>query len=500
MRRRDFLKLTSAGTAGGVLLPRFAHAAPFGEFPSAHSSLQLPPGSRASRVLEIFLYGGLSPWETLYLVPSYGQMDGTQIHAFPSDVAAAQAACAGADDGVDFALDANGVMVQLGPFTMPLRSRADITARMRLLVQRHDLEPHEAAIPLALSGKRIGNPSLAGLGAHIQRYHVDRPDAARAAPYGYVFVADNIPGDNVNAAVATGLHSGDARPLRVRLESSNRLFDLLARGSVGNASARAQYDAAVSAYVARHQERLRFAGAGSALRSSRSSNLAYAARTVTEAETIAGVLDSSLFVPETGNVCGDSNANYPRMALQLARHLLTHPTEPARYACVIDSGLITADGGGGYDGHGEVTQTTARNFTNLLQELAAVVNGPLDNDPTKLDLDDTLIILNTEFGRTPAPQEGFGSGRNHHPYGYVTALIGGPITSEQAGIVGAIEENGRASGGNYVTCSEARIAALLALGIWPFSPEAFFVSDVQGAGTEHGAVHDVTERVLGYSL
>ena len=44
------------------------------------------------------------------------------------------------------------------------------------------------------------------------------------------------------------------------------------------------------------------------------------------------------------------------------------------------------------------------------------------------------------------------------------------------------------------------MAALLALGIWPFSQEAFGVSDVQGATTEEGAVADVIERVLGYNL
>ena len=94
--------------------------------------------------------------------------------------------------------------------------------------------------------------------------------------------------------------------------------------------------------------------------------------------------------------------------------------------CVSDVGLYEASGGGGYDTHTDNAHDTARNFDNVLRSLAQVINEPGESDPKKLDLDDTLIILNTEFGRTPVRQDG-GSGRNHHPYGYVTAFIGGPI-------------------------------------------------------------------------
>lgn len=498
MRRRQFLKATAGGAAAGVLIPRFSQAAPFGEFPSSATSLLLPSNVRATRVLEVFLYGGLSPWETLYCVPSYGAGNNEQYNTFPTAIANARSACgtSGIAATEDFALDSNGQMVQLGPFAAALRARTDAVARMRLLVHRHDLEPHEAAIPLALSGKKIGNPTLAGLGAHIQRYQVDRQGTSRVSPHGYVFVSDNIPGDNVNAAVATGLHPGSARPLRIRLENSN-IFTLLARTGVGSAGQRAEYDAAIAALTSRYQNRLKFGGAGDPLRASRFTNLSLAAGSVSNSQAIAAVLDESLFNVSNGTSCSQTALNFPRMGLQLATHLLTHPTEPASYACVVDSGLISADGGGGYDGHGEVTQSTARNFTNLLTQLFALVNTPGENDPAKLDLDDTLIILNTEFGRTPWSQDN-GSGRNHHPYGYVTAFIGGPITSGQAGVVGAIGDDGYAD--SFVLASESRMAALLAMGIWPFSQEAFGVSDVQGASTEEGAVQSVTERVLGYSL
>ena len=50
---------------------------------------------------------------------------------------------------------------------------------MRVVVQKHTLEPHEAAVPQALTGKPVGQPSAAGLGAHVQRFHLERGDYSR---------------------------------------------------------------------------------------------------------------------------------------------------------------------------------------------------------------------------------------------------------------------------------------------------------------------------------
>jgi hypothetical protein len=136
------------------------------------------------------------------------------------------------------------------------------------------------------------------------------------------------------------------------------------------------------------------------------------------------------------------------------------------------------------------------NFDNMLQSLLAIINGPGETDPTKLSLDDTLIILNTEFGRTPYGQNG--TGRNHHPYGYVTAFIGGPITEAEHGIYGAIRNSGDA--GTYTAPGENGAAALLALGIWPFSPEAFAVSDFSDASNEEEGAAAAIEHYLGISV
>jgi uncharacterized protein (DUF1501 family) len=247
--------------------------------------------------------------------------------------------------------------------------------------------------------------------------------------------------------------------------------------------------------VLQYRTRLRHARQGPALRSPRFAELSQAAASVADAEAIASVVDPALLDERPGATCGDDNViDIPGMSFDLAAHLLTHPTEPARYVCVVDTGLISASGGGGYDTHTENSHDTARNFKHMLDNLLRIVNAPGEDDPRKISLDDTLVILNTEFGRTPWRQDG-GDGRNHHPWGYVTALIGGPIQAGQKGIVGAIGPDGDASSG--ITPSENRVAALLSLGIFPFSPEAFGVSDVDGAGDEGNAVEIATQRTLG---
>jgi hypothetical protein len=173
--------------------------------------------------------------------------------------------------------------------------------------------------------------------------------------------------------------------------------------------------------------------------------------------------------------------------------LLTHPTEPASYVCVSDIGLFEAAGGGGYDTHGGHVFDTARNFDHMLAALLGVFNGPSETDPRKLSFDDTLVIINTEFGRTP---EGSFDGRNHWPYGYATAFIGGPIRAAQKGVYGAIGPDGRAT--TSVDPAECRAAALLAMGIYPFSSEAFATSDVNGATGETDALARALDHCLGW--
>lgn len=464
----------------------------------------LPAAVQAKSILEVFMYGGVSPWETFYASDTKGKGSNTWLYTFYQRTQDAAAAC-GYDSTKDlltpFSTDAEGKPVFLGPFLRPLLARPDVVARMRVVINRHSLEPHEAAIPLALSGRTLGSPSMASLGTHVQRYFVDHDDGSHAAPFSYGFATAGgyIPTDNVLSLVATGLHPGSARPLLIKVDNVTRLSGLLDRVSVGGTTERAKYDALMQVYFDEYQQNLRFGGTGDALRSTRFRELNQAARSVTTSDSVKQVLDPELFVKVPGSACGVENKviNVPAMSLRLATHLLTHPVSPARHCCVIDTGLKEADGGGGYDTHEEMSFTQSRNLNNMFSNLLSRVNKPGEGDPNKIDLDKTMIILNQEFGRAPGSQNG-GNGRNHWPYGYMQVYFGGPIKQEQAGVYGAIPESGQAS--VFTTPTENRIAALLAMGIYPFDSAGFSNSDVQNQSENSKAIADVTKRVLGYAL
>ena len=74
-------------------------------------------------------------------------------------------------------------------------------------------------------------------------------------------------------------------------------------------------------------------------------------------------------------------------------------------------------------------------------------------------------------------------------------MFGGPVGPAEKGIVGSIGPNGFAN--MALSPAETRAATLSALGIYPFAPECYAVSDVYGTGTESQASTWLNEVVLG---
>src|SRR5262249_374217 len=133
------------------------------------------------------------------------------------------------------------------------------------------------------------------------------------------------------------------------------------------------------------------------------------------------------------------------MNLRLAAHLINHPTSPARYVCVVDSGIQPSQDAGGFDTHQLDCSPQATNVLHSLESLVSVIRKPGDNDPSKLDLDKTLIIINTDFGRTPGAEGTTKKGRGHWPFGFPIILIGGPVSSANHGIYGACGPDAKAT-------------------------------------------------------
>lgn len=479
-QRRTFLKslggATAASAAFGILRhPRSARAA-WGAWPGDKREVMVPPERQAESVLELYLYGGMNAFDTFYTVPSWGEGQELFLHAYAAATAQRFAQCGFSGELTEeFAPDAAGLMVHLGPWITPIRRRPDLLARTRVLVQRHDLLPHEGANPYALTGSRLGSPRLAGVGASIQRHFLEQPGGLRPAPYAYIlYPGVEFATDNVLAASAIGLHPGSARPLSVTVDPDSSLAQLLGRPALG--AGKAAHDAAVDHYLAAYQQRFRPGGKGQLTRSAERSNYEFAHLARRGAGELAGVLAPELFAQVGGELCNDqAGTDKPRMQARMAASLLTRATDRARYVHWIDGGL-RPNGSGGHDTHDNHVEDASRNITHTMQCLADIINAPEEGDPGKLDLDRTMVVINTEFGRTPYRQGE--TGLNHWPQGMVTVLIGGPITAAERGVYGAIDDQGYAQ--TYISPAENRMLVMMALGIYPFSSQTFAVGDVRG--------------------
>lgn len=489
--RRRFLTgsvLGAAGLAAG--LPRRGRAQEVIE------ELLVPEGARPDGVLELFLFGGVNAFDTFYVLPEFGAgSPGRMWHSFqegPNGIPAWFANCGGTGDLLHpFANDAAGRTVQLGPFLYPLRERADILDRMRIVVLAHDDSTHQSGVPHMLCGHQRNNPRMAATAAHVQR-HLQDTAGERATPYSYVLYPDlfDLSVLNGDAAGAIGLHRASARPMTLRLGPEGLDAYQLQRPTHGDS--RSAHDALVDHYTQRYRRRVRFGGQD--VRSRHLEDFEAARRSLALTPQLLDLLPKSAFSARGGSECGDvSEADYTAMELDLGVHLLTHPTDAAKYVTVLDGGLLPAAGGGAYDTHFFHVSQSARNVVHMARTLADRINRPDEDDPGKLDLDRHMVLLTTEFGRSPVSNAG---GLDHWPFGYAVVVIGGPTTASQKGVVGAIDDEGLAT--DFITPADFRASMLMAQGIWPFSDQSFAVGDISEGDTEARAATWLREHVLGY--
>ena len=485
--RRRLLAGLGAGALAFGTGARTSRAA-WGEFPSGLAGVGLAPERRARPVLQHYMNGGMTAWDTLYCVPGWGAADNTYLHAVDSAARFAACGLTGAIT-LPFAEDSVGAAIHLGPWTHPLWQRPDVLARMRVVLVRHDQLPHETAIPLALSGRRLGDPALAGTGAAVQRHFAER-EGSRRLPWSYVLrVGDESRSDNLAAATAVGLHPAGARPMEIRLAELVRLGQLLRRDAIGEY--RDPLDALVARQLARYEDALR--RNDGRVRAPSLDVYAASSRAMAQAPELRDLVPPDAGLLTWGSACGEHGISTPSQCAALAAHLLTLADEPARYVHWIDRALLPSEDGG-HDTHRKHAFSAAINYPHTFERLLGIINAPGEHDPGKLDLDDTLIAVTTEFGRSPALQPGL-DGLNHWPHMTACALIGGPI--DAPAIAGyARESDGIAM--QAASPAELRAALLVALGVYPFDAGGLATSDIQGSdGDPTRALTRLPRHVLG---
>ncbi len=532
MRRRRFLKTVGtvgaavgAGAFGILKFPRGVHAAGWGAWPEDKLDALLPEAARAQSVLELHVNGGMSTFDTFYTIPSWGQASSTFVHVFGPgspgiDALPPQARrddrfamCAPANvqsQGlwVPFgAADGAGNEIYLGPWIYPFRSRPDVLERMRIVVQRHDQAAHEGANPVSFTGDRLGTPRMSGIGAAIQRYFTENPglpggSGLRAAPYAYILYPAGYNPFNAVAATTVGFHPGSSRPLALSVDPGSQLYQLLSRPGLDDPEA---FDAAIAYYRAAYENRLIGAGRATPARSPEWSNYQFADFARRHAPELQDVLPPSLFTNiGAPQVCGQGfpQPDMPRMQARMAASLLTRATNAARYVMWIDAGLSPSSTGG-HDVHNRSIELDGINLPHTFEALLEIIrdpNNPRPGDDQRIDLDRTMVVINTEFGRTPYRQGD--TGTNHWPSGYVNIFIGGPVNPANGNgrsVYGFMQESDGVAV-QYVRPAENRMMVLQAMGIYPFSSQTFAVGDVPhpDVDDELQAARRIRDVYLGY--
>lgn len=342
----------------------------------------------AYKVLEVHLAGGLSCFESLLGRPASFQTPWWDGRVDISNgVAPSNYHWAYTLQGGNGAYQATNAAAGL--------MTGSLANRTRVVEMSHDLLPHEAAVPLQLTGTSLGRTQHAGMAAIINAAY------AGSAPRAYVLY-DAAIWDAV-IACKTGTFGADTYPV---LAEANQW-------GVVNASRYARTpktsDAVLSALRGRYTDRLVHSSGPDRVRSNGHDGYEGAVTAAMDTTPFASLFTSA------------SGANSTDLRLRLAANLLQ--SGGARYVCVVDPH---------YDSHGitYANGDSANHHNGALQRIADSLNALVASGT--ISLNDTRIVLTTEFGRG---KEGGGTG--HYPYWYANVAIGGIVgTTNVTGTLG----------------------------------------------------------------
>jgi len=156
--------------------------------------------------------------------------------------------------------------------------------------------------------------------------------------------------------------------------------------------------------------------------------------------------------------------------------------------------LWTGDGVS-WDAHGDITGSGYKSHTGEALRIDRPVAGLIQDLRRRNLLDSTIVMITTEFGRTPYAQADRGKlskGRDHHPEGFTNVMVGGGFKPGFA--FGATDEIGYTAVENPVTTYDLHATVLDLLGI-DHSRLTFYHNGIQRRLTNvHGHVVKEIQR------
>jgi hypothetical protein len=459
MQRRDMLKVIVGSAAGLALGGRKALADPCppplsagglgwgvvpnevafqsGTDPITGWTVPVHDGVPSYKVLEIFLLGGCSVWDTF--CTQLNAWNAPNLFSAEHNAAGCGATAPGGDNRITFMPGPPSwkIAPALRPLVMnlPYPGRmggvtTSLFRHMRILPVGHMDAAHDLAGALMLNGLPRTSPRMTSTGAAIARRFgaADRPRSWVLQPRFHFGTAQQY-------SDATGQLPSSTRPIVVSLDGAGDLAARLSRNHFGGAALSASaHDALLQAYRGQYRVAAAPPGCPDPLRSAGLSAYENAAdalpQGVTLASTFAGVTVANNLPSSAAPFCrplapafgGDpvtQRSNGPRVALDLAVNLLADGTDRVRHVLVFDTGIVNR--GLAYDSHDHLADDTDNNINSTMSKLAEhIASGALD-------LRTTIVVINTEFGRTAAFQNpGTSGGRNHRPEASWSVVIGGP--------------------------------------------------------------------------
>ncbi|MBX2802680.1 MAG: DUF1501 domain-containing protein [Myxococcales bacterium] len=420
--RRQFLAGLGAGLTAGVSPPARAR----------------PSASCGYDILQVFLFGGISHRDTLYVDDRPGLPDPIRVEpdmsALGSEPAGAvRTPFAYADELAGLDHD-----VYLGAGAQPLDDLG-VLDQTRLLVMRGDFTAHTLASSFALTGAQVGQPEGTSLGARIQAESGDT-----STPASWVLSATSV-GRIAAMAAASGQLGAQYRPFLLPV-GSDAVVDRLAR------SDRDHIDPVSQMYARQYDRRLTHADGR--VRAPHFDQLQDSLNRLQGWQSVHGVLDAGPALAVPGNP--DELENGLATGIHMGSHLLA---SGARHAIVVGGLDPALDTHSGYSGE---LERHARRHNGVLWSVCDAIR--YEASMGSLDLSSTLVVIWSEFGRRLDS-----GGSQHHAAGYAAMILGGPVASR--GLAGRMlfgseaGDDGFASPDDHVTPTELHDALTLAAGL-----------------------------------